>query len=347
MRTQPDAPLAPLTTLGLGGPARLLVTAETEQEVVDAVRAADTAEGPVLVLGGGSNVVVPDEGFPGTVVHVATGGTRATCDGTEVAAGEDWDSFVAACVRDGWCGVEALSGIPGRIGATPVQNVGAYGQDVAQTVTSVRAYDRRSDRVVTLPAVDCAFSYRSSTFKLDPGRWVVLAVSFGLHRGELSAPVRYAELARSLGIDVGARAPLAQVREHVLRLRRGKGMVLDPADPDSRSAGSFFTNPVLGPDQLAALLVLVPDGVPLPTYPEGDGRTKVSAAWLIERAGFRRGHGTGRAGISGKHSLALVNRGAARTADLLGVAREVRDGVLAAYGVELVPEPVLVGGLTL
>jgi UDP-N-acetylmuramate dehydrogenase len=335
-----NVPLAPLTTLRLGGPARRLVTAYDEQDVVAVVREADERGEPLLVLGGGSNVVLPDEGFHGTVVRIAVHGLSVAQDGDRVlltaAAGEEWDPFVALCVADRLAGVEALSGIPGLVGASPVQNVGAYGQDVAQTVTAVRAYDRRERTVVEL--ADCGFSYRHSLFKAEPGRWVVLAVTFALRSSELSGPVAYTELARWLGVAVGDRAPLGEVREAVLALRRGKGMVLDAADPDTRSAGSFFTNPLLTPAQLAAL----PEQPP--SWPEPDGRVKVSAAWLIERAGMGKGAFDGPVGISSKHTLALVNRGGGTTADLRRVAAAVRDRVRERFGVELVPEPVLVGG---
>ena len=351
MLQRDGVPLAPLTTLGLGGPARRLVTAYDEDEVVDAVRAADAAGGPVLVLGGGSNLVVPDEGFDGTVVRVLAHGLSVQPAGEgrvllRASAGEDWDALVALAVGDGLAGLEALSGIPGLVGASPVQNVGAYGADVSHTVSAVRAYDRHADAVVDLAAAECRFGYRASAFKAEPGRWVVLAVTYALSAGALSAPVRYAELARSLDVALGERAPLARVREAVLALRRGKGMVVDPADADSRSAGSFFTNPLLDPAAAVALRERAGDAE-VPTWPEPDGRVKVSAAWLIQHSGFDRGHGDGPAGLSSKHTLALVNRGGARTADLLAVAREIRDGVTAAYGVELIPEPVFVGGLTL
>lgn len=345
MLDRADVPLAPLTTLRLGGPARRLVTAYDEQSVVEVVRAADEAGEPVLVLGGGSNVVLSDEGFAGTVVRVAVHGLSATQDGARVlltaAAGEEWESFVGLCVADRLAGVEALSGIPGLVGASPVQNIGAYGSDVAQTIRTVRAYDRQAREVVELSAQECAFSYRHSVFKAAPERWVVLAVSFALMSSELSEPVTYAELARTLGVGVGGRAPLGEVRAAVLALRRGKGMVLDAGDPDTRSAGSFFTNPLLTAVELEQLLARAPQ-VP-PTWPEPDGRTKVSAAWLIERSGFGKGSFDGPVGISSKHTLALVNRGGGTTAELRAVARAVRDGVREAFGVELVPEPVFVG----
>ena len=331
------------TTLRLGGPARAWVRATTEDALVDAVRRADEVGEPVLVLGGGSNLVVADEGFDGTVVEVATSGLRAdaedddpTCGGVvvQVAAGEGWDAFVATAVSRRWVGVEALSGIPGSVGATPIQNVGAYGQEVSQTISRVRVWDRRLRGVRTFAAADCGFGYRTSRFKVDPSRHVVLDVTFQFRQGELGAPVEYAELARTLGVEPGARAPMADVRRAVLALRAGKGMVLDPADHDTWSAGSFFTNPVLPADRL-------PDGAP--AWPQPDGSVKTSAAWLIERAGFGKGYGDGPVRLSTKHTLALTNRGDATTADLLALAREVRDGVEERFGIRLVNEPVLVG----
>ncbi len=335
--------LADHTTLRLGGPVGALVTASTEQEVVEAVTAATAAGEPLLVLGGGSNLVVADEGFPGTVVRVATRGVRpdtedddASCGGVlvRVAAGESWDGLVATAVERGWVGIEALAGIPGLVGATPIQNVGAYGQEVAQTIASVRVWDRQLGGVRTFANADCGFGYRHSRFKADPDRHVVLEVTFQLRQGDLGAPVQYAELARTLGVEPGERAPLADVRAAVLGLRRGKGMVLDAEDHDTWSAGSFFTNPVVAP-------AVLPEGAP--GWPQPDGRVKTSAAWLIEHAGFAKGHGTDRVALSSKHTLALTNRGPGRTADLLALAREIRDGVEAAYGIRLVNEPVLVG----
>jgi UDP-N-acetylmuramate dehydrogenase len=288
------------------------------------------------VLAGGSNVVIADEGVRGTVVLVRTKGVERRGDRLVVQAGEDWDPLVARCVAEGLQGFECLSGIPGSAGATPIQNVGAYGQDVAETVDWVRVYDREADAVRTMDAAECEFDYRRSVFK-HRDRWVVLAVAYRLRESAESGPIRYAELARALGVPVGGRAPLADVREAVLALRRRKGMVIDPADPDSVSAGSFFTNPILAPDAFAAL----PSGAP--AYPEPDGRIKTSAAWLIEHAGFGRGHGAGNVGISSKHTLALVNRGGATTAELLALARRIAAGVAERFGVALQPEPVLVG----
>jgi UDP-N-acetylmuramate dehydrogenase len=392
--------LAQYTTLGVGGPAARFVEAESDDEVIAAVRDADAVGEPVLVLGGGSNLVVADEGFPGAVVHVATKGVRVTpergdggdggagggaadggADGgaghgaglaeVTVAAGEDWDALVERCVAEGLSGVECLSGIPGLAGATPIQNVGAYGQEVAETVVSVRAYDRVRDTVVELANADCGFGYRTSAFKrsgaaargpdrggraaLDPasatGRFVVLGVTFRLARAPLSAPVRYRELARTLGVGEGDRVPLAEARAAVLTLRRGKGMVLDPGDPDTRSAGSFFTNPVIGQRQYdevrrrAAARSGQPEAeVSVPHFPAPDGLVKVPAGWLIEHAGFAKGYpGHGSARISSKHTLALTNLGDATAASLIGLAREIRDGVRQAFGVDLVSEPVLIG----
>jgi UDP-N-acetylmuramate dehydrogenase len=341
--------LAPLTTLRLGGPARRIVEARSEDEAIAAVRAADSGGEPLLLLAGGSNVVIADDGFPGTVVRLLTRGVALGSGGvTEVQAGEAWDPFVARSVAEGRAGIECLSGIPGSVGATPIQNVGAYGQDVSETIAGVRVYDRATGRVEELPNEACEFTYRSSAFKRTPGRWIVLAVRFALDRQPESRPIAYAELARALGVELGATAPLADVRDAVLALRRTKGMVIDPHDPDSVSAGSFFTNPILDPAEFEALRRRVGerglDASRLPAFPEPDGRVKTSAAWLVERAGFGRGYGMpGPAAISTKHSLALTNRGGATTAQLLALAHEVADGVERAFGVRLVPEPVLVG----
>ena len=330
--------LAPLTTLRLGGPAARMVDARTEGELAEAVRSAYE---PLLVLAGGSNVVIADDGFPGTVVRVLTRGVQR--DGTRlvVQAGETWDDVVRHCVEQGLQGFECLSGIPGSVGATPIQNVGAYGQEVAETVVSVRVLDRASGQVVDMSPGECGFAYRSSIFKYHDRR-VVLAVTFDLRDDARSGPLRYAELARVLGVPIGGTAPLRDVREAVLALRRGKGMVIDPTDPDSVSAGSFFTNPILEPHEFALLVARAGDASP-PAFPEPDGRIKTSAAWLIQRAGFDRGYGKGRAGISSKHTLALINRGEATTAELIALARELAAGVRERFGVELRPEPVLVG----
>ena len=334
--------LSELTTLGLGGPPGRFVEAATDDELVSAVRDADAASEPVLVLAGGSNLVIADEGFAGLVVRVRTTGVQRDGDVLHVAAGEPWDAFLARCVDHGRAGAECLSGIPGAIGATPIQNVGAYGQEVAETIVGVRAWDRSAGRIVDLAPEACGFSYRSSAFKREPGRHVVLRVSFRLPHSPVSGPLRYAELARTLGLTLGASAPLAEVREAVLALRRGKGMVLDPTDPDTRSAGSFFTNPVLTANEFAALQARAADAPP--GWPEPDGRVKTSAAWLIERAGFHRGDGDPAGiAISTKHVLALTNRGHGTAGELIALARRIAAGVRDAFGVSLVPEPVLVG----
>ncbi|MFC4326791.1 UDP-N-acetylmuramate dehydrogenase [Streptomyces andamanensis] len=343
-----DAPLAPLTTFRLGGPAARLITATTDAEVVDAVRAADAAGTPLLVIGGGSNLVIGDQGFDGTALRIATTGFALRGTTLELAAGEVWTDAVARTVEAGLAGVECLSGIPGSAGATPIQNVGAYGQEVSATITEVVAYDRGAGETVTLSNEECAFSYRHSRFKEHPERYVVLRVRFGLQDADgLSAPLRYAETARALGVSAGDRVPLERARETVLKLRAGKGMVLDPEDHDTWSAGSFFTNPILTDTEFGAFRARVrerlgEDAEP-PAYPAGEGRTKTSAAWLIDRAGFAKGYGTGPARISTKHTLALTNRGGASTKDLLDLAREVVAGVREAFGVTLVNEPVTVG----
>jgi UDP-N-acetylmuramate dehydrogenase len=327
------APLAPLTTLRLGGPARRLIEAESAEELVAAVRGADE---PVLVMGGGSNLVIADAGWPGVAVRISSRGRRVERrpDGSvllTVEAGEDWDDVVAATIADGFGGLECLSGIPGRTGAVPVQNVGAYGVEIADALVDV---DLWTDGVVRrVAAADLGLAYRTSVLK---GRSdaIVLRVRLALPGDDRSAPIRYAELAATLGIAPGDRVPAAVAREAVLTLRRRKGMVLDAAEHDTWSAGSFFTNPVLPSAPADA-----------PTWPAGPGRVKVSAAWLIERSGFYRGFPGpgGRVALSSRHVLALTNRGGGTTADLLALATQVRDGVQARFGVALTPEPVLVG----
>lgn len=324
------------------------MTATTDAEVVEAVREADAAGTPLLVVGGGSNLVIGDKGFDGTALKIATRGFELVGNRLELAAGEVWTDAVGRTVEAGLAGIECLAGIPGSAGATPIQNVGAYGQEVSSTITEVVAYDRTSGETVALSGAECAFSYRHSRFKADPERYVVLRVRFELEdAGGLSAPLKYAETARALGVEPGDRVPLADARETVLKLRAGKGMVLDPEDHDTWSAGSFFTNPILTDADFAAFHARVKerlgeDAEP-PAYPAGPGRTKTSAAWLIDKAGFTKGYGSGPARISTKHTLALTNRGGATTEDLLALAREVVAGVREAFGVTLVNEPVTVG----
>lgn len=357
--------LSELTTMRVGGPPRRLLTVETEDELIEAIRTADDAGDPLLVVGGGSNLLVADAGFEGTAILVRTTGIRvpdaSACGGVTVtvAAGEVWDDVVARAVAEDWSGIESLSGIPGATGATPVQNVGAYGQEVAQTIAQVRVWDRAERRVRTMFPADLGFSYRHSVLKesmvgpeAPPGavspRHIVLSVTFSLRPTELSQPVGYAALADGLGVELGARVPLAEAREAVLEQRRNRGMVLDPADHDTWSCGSFFTNPILTAEDFAQLVDraaerLGPEVAP-PQFPSAEGTIKTSAAWLIDRAGFTKGHRMpGPAALSTKHTLALTNRGGAQAADVLGLAREVRDGVRETFGVTLVNEPVLVG----
>ncbi len=330
--------LAEHTTIRVGGPAKQYRRVTDEAELVETVRSADADGSPLLLLGGGSNVLIGDDGFDGLVVEIATSGIDCgiSCGAgrVEAAAGEPWDGFVADMVAKGYSGVEALSGIPGRVGATPIQNVGAYGQDVAQTIDRVRVLERASGRVLDLTPADCGFGYRDSMFKREPGRYVVLSVVFELPRTGAARPIRYGELSRRLNVGLGDLADLADVREAVLELRRGKGMVLDAADHDTWSAGSFFTNPVVPADQLPA---------DAPAFPAGEGLVKTSAAWLIENSGFAKGYGDGPARLSTKHTLAITNRGTATAADIVALAREVRDGVQATTGIRLVPEPVFIG----
>ncbi len=348
MHVDHDAPLAPLTTFRLGGPAARLVTATTDADVVAVVREADAAGEPLLVIGGGSNLVIGDDGFSGTALRIATRGVTLDGPRLELAAGEPWTDAVTRTVEAGLAGIECLAGIPGSAGATPIQNVGAYGQEVSSTVDEVVAYDRTAGETVTLSAQECAFGYRDSRFKREPQRFVILRVRYRLEDADgLSAPVKYAEVARTLGVEPGERVPAELARRTVLRLRAGKGMVLDEDDHDTWSAGSFFTNPILEAAGHTNFLARVSDrlgpDVRPPGWPAGESGVKVPAAWLIEQAGFTKGYGTGPAAISTKHTLALTNRGTAKTEDLLALAREVRDGVYEAFGVTLVNEPVMVG----
>ena len=365
-----EPPLSGFTTLRTGGRAERAILAESDADLIEAVSAADAAGEPVTILGGGSNVVVSDDGLPGTVVLIRTRGVDVSVDDcagawVTVAAGEPWDDLVARAVAEEWSGIEALSGIPGLTGGTPIQNVGAYGQEVADTIARVTAYDRVTGRTDVIAAGDCGFGYRTSRFKSSAGRqagglglvdgdprYVVLSVTFQLPLGSMSAPIGYAELASRLGVAVGERAPASVVRETVLDLRSGKGMVLDPADHDTWSVGSFFTNPVVEASR-------VPEGAP--AWPVSEARSaddpgidgvlgtsadlvKTSAAWLVERAGFPRGYPEGGAArLSTKHTLAITNRGSATTGDVLALAREIRTGVADRFGIELVPEPVLLG----
>ena len=347
--------LSDLTTAAVGGPAGKYVEARTEAEIIEAVRAADAAGEQLLIIGGGSNLLISDDGFPGTVLKIASEGFTVngedSCGGVSVVvqAGHNWDALVQHAVLHAWSGIEALSGIPGATGATPVQNVGAYGADVSQTIAAVRTWDRERNAVKTFTNSELKFGYRDSILKQTTvngsPRYVVLTVEFQLPLGRMSAPIRYAELARVLGVEQGQRAYSNDVRREVLRLRASKGMVLDPADRDTYSTGSFFTNPIV-PSSVA-------DGLPenAPRYPGGsDGAVKLSAAWLIDNAGFGKGFGLedgsvsgGRASLSTKHTLAITNRGSASATDMVAIAREVRAGVVGRFGIELHPEPLLIG----
>jgi UDP-N-acetylmuramate dehydrogenase len=347
-----NVPLAPLTTLGIGGPARFMIEAVREEDIPEALRFAGARSCPVFVLGGGSNVLVSDAGFPGLVLRIGMTGVRGFDDpGQSVirgAAGEPWDGFVQATVERDFAGIECLSGIPGCIGGTPVQNVGAYGQEVSDVITSVRAFDLQSLDVVEIGSTDCGFGYRSSIFNTSQaGRHLILSVDFAL-KGHGAARVRYPDL-RHRFEGRTTQPSLAEVRDAVLRTRAAKGMVLTPGDPDALSAGSFFRNPVVdcasfdGIAQRARGIGLLGEGEVLPSFAAPDNGVKLPAAWLIERAGFHKGYGHGRVGISSRHTLALVNRGGATAAELLTLAREIQDGVRAVFGIDLVPEPVFVG----
>jgi len=323
-----------------------------DADLVAALEEARSKSESVFVLGGGSNVVIADEGFSGLVVRIASRGVEVERRGDsvrlDVAAGEDWDTLVARAVTEGWSGIESLAGIPGLVGATPIQNVGAYGHEVKETIVRVRVFDRDAGAFADLDASACAFGYRTSLFR-GTSRYVVMRVVFDLPVSSESAPVTYTELARVLEVKEGERAPSREVRRAVRDLRRKKGMVVDPRDRDSVSAGSFFVNPTLTKEELSALEWrasrggLLRMGETVPRFTAGPDAWKVPAAWLVEHAGFAKGYGQGRVGVSSKHALALVHHGHGTTRELLDLAREIRDGVKARLGVELRPEPVFVG----
>ena len=348
-----NVPLAPLTTLQLGGPARFFLNAPDTEAVIDGLHWAAARGVPAFVMGGGSNLVVADAGFDGLVIRMQSRGVVYTPadDGVLVTAqaGEPWDGLVADTVARDLGGLECLSGIPGLTGATPIQNVGAYGQEVADTIRSVHALDRRTLTVVELPAAACAFGYRDSLFRRQPDRYVVLAVGFALRPG--GAPqIGYAELAAALAST--PRPSLSAVRATVLRLRRNKSMVIDPADDNRRSVGSFFTNPIVSravAQNLAARLLtehLIASATELPQFPTADGRIKLSAGWLIERAGIYKGLRAGAVGVSSKHALALVHHGGGSTTELLALAARVRRAVLDRFGITLSPEPIFLGPIS-
>jgi UDP-N-acetylmuramate dehydrogenase len=340
--------LAEFTTIGLGGPAKTLVRISTHEQLLSALRETKAAGSPFFVLGGGSNVVFSDKGFPGTVLKMELSGIAESQNGNSVlvtaGAGEPWDNFVAWTVARNYQGLECLSGIPGSVGATPIQNVGAYGQEVASTIVSVRVLDVHTLDEKEFTGDECGFSYRDSRFKSkDAGRYIVTAVTFRLTLN--GAPdIRYAELKKEA--ETSGATTLSDVRDLVISIRKRKGMVVDPADPDSRSCGSFFTNPIINAYTLesvkarCSVLGIEPDT--MPQYPYKDGEVKLSAAWLIERSGIRKGLTIDGAGISSKHSLALVNRGGTASA-LIAMKTHVQHTVFEKFGVTLVPEPILAG----
>ena len=334
--------LSNFTTLKVGGPAQKIVHAHTEDELVEFVKAADKAGEQLLILGGGSNLLISDSGFAGTVIRVESKGNALeydACSGgmIEVSAGEDWDKFVALTIEKGFADLESLSGIPGTIGGAPIQNIGAYGHEVSETIARVKAYDRTRGEVTTFTNAQCQFSYRNSIFKSESGRYVILNVTFQLRKGELSLPITYAELAKFLSINVGDRAPVVEVRKAVLQLRGRKGMLIDASDVNSNSAGSFFVNPILKKE--------VADKLPAdaPRWPQADGRIKTSAAWLMEHAGVNKGEKLAGAQISNKHVLALTNSGSATADDIVELAKMARAKVFEKFGVKLEAEVQLIG----
>ena len=334
------ADLNQYTSLRVGGPAKKLVEVSTEAEIISAIEAA--GDSPVLILGGGSNVLIADSGFEGTVIHIANNQAESeidACSGATltIGAGENWDHFVVTTINRGFAGLETLSGIPGTVGATPIQNIGAYGHEVSEFITRVRTYDRQAKAIKTFSNAECEFEYRNSHFKKHPGRYIVLSVQFQLRIGEISTPITYAELADKLGVAVGEKAPVLDTRNAVMSLRAAKGMLLNPDDKDSWSAGSFFTNPIVSPEVAASL----PEGAP--QWPTADGNVKTSAAWLIQNSGIDKGLTHGGARVSTKHVLALTNTGSATAEEITQLAREVRTKVQEKFGITLEPEVNLVG----
>ncbi|KGA13491.1 hypothetical protein GM50_22195 [freshwater metagenome] len=332
--------LRDFTSLRVGGPAKKFVEAHNEEEIITALIAA--GDSPVLILGGGTNVLISDAGFEGTVIHITNNSLVAevdACSGATltIGAGENWDDFVALTIERGFAGLETLSGIPGTIGAAPIQNIGAYGHEVAEFITRVRTYDRKAKAVKTFTNSECEFEYRSSLFKRNPGQFIILDVQFQIRIGDSSDPITYLELAKKLDLQMGDRAPVQTVRQAVLELRASKGMLLDPNDSDSWSAGSFFTNPVISQQAADAL----PDAAP--KWPLIDGRVKISAAWLIENAGIHKGDEVGGARISTKHVLALTNAGDATATDLIELAKNAQAKVYEKFAIKLEPEVNLVG----
>jgi len=334
------ADLRDYTSLRVGGPAKKFVEVATESEIIAAIEAA--GDTPILIIGGGTNILVADTGFEGTVIRINSHSMQSevdACSGATltIGAGESWDEFVATTLDRGFAGLETLSGIPGTVGAAPIQNIGAYGHEVSEFITRVRTYDRHAKGLKTFTNSECEFSYRNSHFKAHPGRYVVLDVQFNLRRGELTTPITYAELAKKLGIEVGEKAPITATRRAVLELRAAKGMLLNPNDRDSWSAGSFFTNPIIS-QEIAATLP-----TDAPRWPTADGKVKTSAAWLIEHAGVHKGDSHGGARVSSKHVLALTNAGDATAADIAELAKSAQRSVFEKFGITLEAEVNLVG----
>lgn len=332
--------LSKYTSFRVGGPATKIVHVSTESEIIAAIEQA--GETPILIMGGGTNVLIADKGFEGTVIRISNNSVQSevdACSGATmtIGAGEDWDVFVQTTIDSGFAGLETLSGIPGTVGASPIQNIGAYGHEVSEFVTRVRTYDRQEKKLKTFTNSECQFSYRNSYFKAHPGRYVVLDVQFQIRRGEYSDPITYLELAKKLGVEMGDKAPVVATRQAVLELRASKGMLLSPEDHDSWSAGSFFTNPIISQQAADEL----PDAAP--KWPLIDGRVKISAAWLIENAGMHKGDEVGGARISSKHVLALTNSGHATASDIAALAKRARDQVKEIFGITLEAEVNLVG----
>jgi UDP-N-acetylmuramate dehydrogenase len=334
--------LAQYTSLRVGGPAQKFIHATTEQELIEAVKNSDKSGEPLLIIGGGSNVLIGDQGFDGTVIRVETKGNSYQFDACSggmitVNSGENWDEFVQWIISKGFADVETLSGIPGTVGGAPIQNIGAYGHEVCEVIARVRTWDRKINSIKTFTNQDCEFGYRSSRFKREKDRYVVLDVTFQLRKGEMSLPIQYQELANYLGVQLGDRVPVEDVRRAVLALRATKGMVLSENDPDSWSAGSFFINPILS----AELAAKLPSDAP--RWQQPDGRVKTSAAWLMEKSGVKKGEEYEGARVSTKHVLALVNSGNAKASDIAELAKSARAQVKNVFGITLEPEVHFVG----
>ena len=348
MIVEEHVPLAPLTTLGVGGPARYFVAAHTESDACEALQFAYNRNLPLFVLGGGSNLLVADAGFNGLVLKISLCGSTSTSNGNDVtfrvAAGDNWDAFVAHTVEENCAGLECLSGIPGSAGGTPVQNVGAYGQEVSETIRDVETLDRQSLQPRTLTNAECRFAYRTSRFNTaDRDRYIILRVSYALRRGG-EPTLRYPDLQKAFADNPTGTPGLSQVRNAVREIRRNKAMLIVPGDDDARSAGSFFKNPVIPQRQAEDLnAALRSRGLTLPSYPAGDGFRKLPAAWLVEQAGFAKGYTLGAAAISRRHALAIVNRGGATAAEILALKNEIQSRVLSEFDIQLQPEPVFVG----